>query len=122
VVASAEDLSGVTYVWTVNGVTDAETGSSLLHTVSVGDSDDRVSVNVSDGAGSLTQSWTVSKTLKGDFNGNNVVDFPDFLAFVIAFGKSSTDADFNASMDLSGNGTIDFPDFLTFVSFFGLTQ
>jgi hypothetical protein len=122
VIATAEDLSGVTYAWTVNGVSDAETGSSLLLNVSAGDSDDRVSVSVSGGTSSLARSWTVSKTLKGDFNGNNVVDFPDFLAFVIAFGRSSADAGFNASMDLSGNGSIDFSDFLTFVSFFGLTQ
>lgn len=122
VVASAEDLSGVTYTWTVNGVADAEMGSSLLLTVSAGDLDDRVSVSLSDGTSTLARSWTVSKILKGDFNGNNVVDFPDFLAFVSAFGKSTADVDFDANMDLSGNGAIDFPDFLTFVSFFGLAQ
>ena len=120
VVVSAEDLAAVTYAWSVNGVAQAESSSSLLVTVSSGDADDVVSVSLTDASGSAVQSWTVSKSLKGDFNGNNEVDFPDFLAFVSAFGKSSADADFDANMDLSGNGSIDFPDFLQFVRFFGL--
>ena len=122
VVASADDLIGVAYAWSINGVAQAETSSSLTVIVSAGDADDVISVSLSDASGTVAQSWTVSKTLKGDFNGNNEVDFPDFLAFVGAFGKSSSDVDFNIAMDLSGNGAIDFPDFLQFVRFFGLKQ
>jgi len=54
-----------------------------------------------------------------DFNGNGVVDFPDFLVFAAGFGKTSTDPDFQASIDLNDNGSVDFPDFLLFAQQFG---
>lgn len=52
---------------------------------------------------------------RADFNGSGVIDFPDFLSFVQAFGTT------DATYDLSGNGQVDFPDFLTFVQSFGKT-
>lgn len=48
-----------------------------------------------------------------DFNGSGVVDFPDFLSFVQAFGTA------DANFDLNGSGTVDFVDFLTFAANFG---
>ncbi len=57
--------------------------------------------------------------LPGDFDGNGAVEFQDFLLFVNAFGKSSSDAGFDARMDLDGNGTVEFQDFLLFVNAFG---
>lgn len=54
-----------------------------------------------------------------DFNGNGVVDFPDFLVFAAGFGKTSTDPGFQASIDLNDNGAVDFPDFLIFAQQFG---
>ena len=54
-----------------------------------------------------------------DFNNNGVVDFPDFLVFAAGFGKTSTDPDFQASIDLNDNGSVDFPDFLLFAQQFG---
>ncbi len=53
-----------------------------------------------------------------DFDGDCVVDFGDFMAFVGAFGKTASDGDFDAMFDLNGNGAVDFPDFLIFVSAF----
>ncbi|MBT3604908.1 MAG: choice-of-anchor D domain-containing protein [Candidatus Latescibacteria bacterium] len=50
---------------------------------------------------------------RADFNGSGVVDFPDFLSFVQAFGTP------DATFDLNDNGQVDFPDFLTFVQSFG---
>ena len=55
----------------------------------------------------------------GDFDGNREVNFSDFLAFTSVFGKSSSDAEFDARMDLNGNGSVDFSDFLAFTSAFG---
>ena len=35
----------------------------------------------------------------GDFDGNKRVNIADFLAFVVVFGTSSADANYNAQMD-----------------------
>ena len=62
--------------------------------------------------------WTYpahSDEAKADFNRDGVIDFPDFLAFVGAFG--STDRHF----DLNGDGIVDFSDFLIFVQNFNRT-
>ena len=50
---------------------------------------------------------------RADFNGNAVVDFPDFLEFAAAFGSAES------KYDLNSNGTVDFSDFLTFADAFG---
>ncbi len=57
-------------------------------------------------------------SLQGDFTGDGVVDFSDFLAFAGAFGKAASNSDFDAKFDLNGNGAVDFSDFLIFVSAF----
>lgn len=57
----------------------------------------------------------------GDFNGDGIVSFPDFLAFANAFGKKTGENGFEAKFDLNGNGAIDFPDFLIFVPAFNLS-
>ena len=54
-----------------------------------------------------------------DFNGNGVVDFPDFLLFVTAFGSQAGQERYDAKYDLNGNGEIAFDDFLLFVDSFG---
>ena len=119
VAAQSPDVGSVTYVWEVNGIVQAETSGSLLFTVVNDTTDDVLKVTVGDGTSSLTKSWTVAKILKGDLDGNNEVNFSDFLSFVSAFGKRSADVGFNALADINGNGTVDFPDFLEFVRFFG---
>ena len=48
-----------------------------------------------------------------DFDGNQTVDFPDFLKFAATLGSA------HPKYDLDGSGTVDFPDFLTFASHFG---
>jgi hypothetical protein len=57
----------------------------------------------------------VGNAKQGDFDGNDAVDFNDFLMFASAFGNPDADPRF----DLDGNGLVDFPDFLIFVSNFG---
>ena len=54
-----------------------------------------------------------------DFDGNGVVDFPDFLLFVGKFGSKQGDETYEDRFDLDGNGAIDFSDFLSFVNDFG---
>lgn len=61
-------------------------------------------------------------TLQGDFSGDGVVNFPDFLAFANAFGKKTGDSGFETKFDLNNNGSVDFPDFLIFVSIFNATS
>jgi hypothetical protein len=48
-----------------------------------------------------------------DFDGSGTVDFPDFLAFVKAFGTA------DASYDLDDSNQVDFGDFLIFAQNFG---
>jgi hypothetical protein len=122
VFAASPDRPNLTYAWQVNGTAISEATSSYLFTVSSGATDDILSVTIGDGSESLVRSWTVTQVLVGDLNGNNSVDFPDFLLFVSAFGKTSADAGFIAAADINGNGRVDFPDFLSFVSFFGLKK
>ena len=54
-----------------------------------------------------------------DFDGNGIVDFPDFLLFVGKFGSKQGDETYEDRFDLDGNGAIDFSDFLSFVNDFG---
>ena len=64
-------------------------------------------------------STVTASACPGDFDSNRKVNFADFLVFTSAFGKSSSDAGFDARMDLNGNGSVDFADFLVFTSAFG---
>ena len=54
-----------------------------------------------------------------DFNGDEAVDFSDFLLFVAQFGFSQDDAGYEARFDLDGDGMIGFGDFLIFANNFG---
>jgi hypothetical protein len=49
----------------------------------------------------------------GDFDGDGVVDFPDFFLFAEAFWSD------DATYDLSGDGFVDFVDLFIFADFFG---
>ena len=66
-------------------------------------------------------SFTASATGPGDFDGNGNVNIADFLLFVEAFGKTSSDVGFDARMDFDGNGNVNIADFLLFVEVFGTT-
>jgi subtilisin family serine protease len=50
---------------------------------------------------------------RADANQNNIIDFPDFLAFAQAFNTTHTAFDFN------NDGLVNFPDFITFAALFG---
>ena len=54
-----------------------------------------------------------------DFDESGVVDFPDFLLFVGAFGFQEGQKMYEARYDLNGDGAIGFDDFLVFISSFG---
>ena len=121
VTAADPDGDPVAYAWTVNGVDQPETGDSFLLTVTSSEGDDVVSVSVSSGGEPVVQTWTVEKVLKGDFDGNGEVGFFDFLQLAKAFGKTSSDPDYDSRFDLNGSSAVDFADFITFVKHFGLT-
>ena len=112
----AQDPDGdvLSYAWSVNGVPADEKGSSLHVAVSNTDVDEEVAVLVTAGQKSVERKWTVSKTLKGDFNNDGAVNFADFIAFAAAFGTESP------KYDLDGTGLVDFQDFLIFAAHFGL--
>ena len=57
--------------------------------------------------------------LKGDFNGDRVVDFLDFAAFAMGFGRSRGEAEFDQRLDLDRDDEVGFGDFLIFVIAFG---
>ena len=54
-----------------------------------------------------------------DFDGSGIVDFPDFLLFVGAFGSQEGEKKYEARYDLTGDGAIGFDDFLILASNFG---
>ena len=58
-------------------------------------------------------------TPAADFDGDGIVGFSDFLAFVEKFGSRQGDETYQAKYDLDGNGVIEFSDFLVFVDSFG---
>ena len=53
-----------------------------------------------------------------DFDDNGIVDFADFLLFVVTFGSRQGDPNYDARYDLDGDGAIEFDDFLIFVNAF----
>ena len=54
-----------------------------------------------------------------DFNGNGIVDIPDFLLFVDTFGSRKGQEKYESKYDLDINNEIGIPDFLIFVDSFG---
>ncbi len=68
-----------------------------------------------DGDSFLILANRINDTNPGDFNGDDTINFSDFLLFVVAFGTGSGDVGFDDQMDLNGDGTINFSDFLIFV-------
>ena len=56
---------------------------------------------------------------RADFDGDNDVDFDDFLRFSEAFGKTTGSNGYDSSFDLNPNGAVDFNDFLLFAEGFG---
>lgn len=60
----------------------------------------------------LTILYTLPPSCPADFNADTVLDFFDYLDFVVAFAAGSASADFNS------NGTVDFFDYLDFVAAF----
>ena len=54
-----------------------------------------------------------------DFDGSGIVDFPDFLMFVSAFGAEEGQDKYDAKYDLNSDGKIAFEDFLILTDNFG---
>ena len=57
---------------------------------------------------------------RSDFNGDGIVNFPDFIEFARRFGKRSEDPAFSPAYDLDDNGSVEFADFVQFARAFGL--
>jgi hypothetical protein len=57
----------------------------------------------------------------GDFDGNNRVDFGDFLQFAGGFRSKATTVSHSIQFDMNGDGSIDFSDFLIFAQYFQQT-
>ena len=66
-------------------------------------------------------SITVTTQLLGDFNGDCVVNFRDFLLFMQHYGSQEGDPKYDSTYDLNGDGKIDFGDFLILVQYYGKT-
>ena len=54
-----------------------------------------------------------------DFDGSGIVDFPDYLMFISAFGSQEGQDKYNAKYDLNSDGKIAFEDFLILTDNFG---
>jgi hypothetical protein len=121
-VVASSGAGTVQFAWTLNGTAQTSNSASFLLTATSGNADDVVVVTASDGATSKVQSWTVSKSLKGDVDSNNRVDFADFLSLAASFGKGTGETGYVASADIDSSGRVDFTDFLTFIRFFGQSK
>ena len=117
---SDEDGDTPSISWSLNGMTvEGETGTTL--SIPATDAaEDIVVVTATDGVSTPTRTWTISRSLKGDFNGSGSVDFTDFLNFAAVFGQT-VESVVDPIIDIDGSGTIDFNDFLIFASFFGVS-
>lgn len=134
--------TGATTVVVVADVFNDADGDSLSYSVSVADSAIAVPIlstglgvdGVSPGQTTITLTATDPSgesasvdisaevlAIPGDFDWNGTVDFDDFFRFGDHFGRSQTDADFDATFDLVADGTIGFDDFFLFGDNFGLT-
>ena len=60
-----------------------------------------------------------ASAIVGDLNGDNQVNFADFLLFAAAFGKGVGDAGYNPKADLNNDNEVNFADFLLFAANFG---
>ena len=67
----------------------------------------------------LSVTLRLAKPPSPDFNGNGIVDIPDFLLFVDVFGSRAGQEGYEAKYDLDINNEIAIPDFLIFVDNFG---
>ncbi len=54
-----------------------------------------------------------------DFDGSGIVDFPDYLMFISAFGSQEGQAKYDPKYDLNSDGKIAFEDFLILTDNFG---
>ena len=78
-----------------------------------------LTMKVTDNANkTASESFSLSVSLIGDFNGDGVVNLSDHSLFVAVYGLSKGDDGFNAEMDLNGDGIINIADFHIFVSHF----
>ena len=119
IVTSDPDNDPLSISWTANGKEIiGESGSTLTFTATDAE-EDLISVTVSDGTETITQSWRIARILRGDFDENNRVDLDDFFLFAGAFSQEGTGE--NARFDLDGNQTIDFEDFFIFAIWFGVS-
>ncbi len=120
--ASVQPAGPVTYRWRKNGA--SLFNSSIYSGVSTA----TLTINATDPTQSgqytlaatnscgttLSGSANVVITCRADFNGDDGVDFFDYLDFVDAFSSNDSLADFN------GDGSIDFFDYLDFVDRFSI--
>lgn len=67
----------------------------------------------------LSIALEVSAESLPDFDGNGIVDIPDFLLFVDHFGARRGDETYEERYDLDGDGEVSVSDFLIFVDHFG---
>ena len=77
-----------------------------------------------DGVGNVAGHRTISVSIQeqrkiGDVDGDDDVDFQDFIVFAGAFGSSRGDQNFNPDLDLDKDNKIGFGDFLVFATVFG---
>ena len=54
-----------------------------------------------------------------DFHRDGIVDFSDYLEFMVKFGETNEDPGFEGRFDLNDDGIINFQDFLLFAAAFG---
>jgi chitodextrinase len=100
---------GTTYYWRA-WVFDGEFDGPFMETASF---------VASSSGGPVVEPPVVTIANLGDFDGDLVVGFGDFLMFVSGFGSAEGQPRFNKILDVTGDKQVGFADFISFVKVFG---
>ncbi|WP_407355177.1 CAP domain-containing protein [Methanolobus sp. WCC5] len=122
----ASDICDVT--WLVDGtVVRSNKGvtSSSFTMISPSQGSYEIKANAVSPRGSDSVIWSLevissvpTGAMKGDFDGNGVVDFYDFVEFAGAYNSRSSDANFLSVFDFDDNDIVDFYDFVEFAGLY----
>jgi sugar lactone lactonase YvrE len=120
--AAQLDLSEMEYgQMTLSGMSDGRAIYSSIHRPA--DSGDyTVLVRGRDGLGNVATHQVAQLTysaLEGDFDGDGVVGFQDFLGFAQAYGARVGEPGWDSKYDLNGDDEVGFEDFIRFAQVYG---
>ncbi|WP_319506153.1 CAP domain-containing protein [uncultured Methanolobus sp.] len=113
--------------WSVGGTlvkTDEDVTQSYYNVQSLSEGIYDIEVTAVNLKGSDSVSWVLEvipeelpqESIKGDFDGDNDVDFDDFVELAEVYNSSSGDMAYSSVFDFDGDNDVDFDDFVEFAA------